>query len=67
MTAAPIVHRAADTGGHLPVANVFPPVVRDALVRASLTPVEGENDNARQVAIDEAVKRARTTHPHLFR
>lgn len=45
----------------------FPPHVRDALVQASQTPITHWTPQARILAIDKAVDRARATHPELFR
>jgi hypothetical protein len=45
----------------------FPPFVRDALVRASQTPVTDWNPLARLVAIDKAVEKSRSLYPDLFR
>lgn len=50
----------------LPISNHFPPLVRDALVRAASTPIELD-DLARVKAIDHAVARARRAYPELFR
>lgn len=46
--------------------NFFPPMVRDALIAASQTPIHPFNPLARQVAIDKAVQQARRTHPERF-
>jgi len=47
--------------------NFFPPMVRDALIAASQTPIHPTlNPLARQVAIDKAVRNARRSHPEYF-
>jgi hypothetical protein len=47
--------------------NFFPPMVRDALVAASQTPIHPRLfPLARILAIDEAVAQARRTHPERF-
>jgi hypothetical protein len=51
----------------LPVSNHFPPQIRDALVRASQTPLEPLDPLARVRAVDQAIRRARLAHPELFR
>jgi hypothetical protein len=47
--------------------NHFPPHVRDALVQASQTPITTWHPQARILAIDTAIDRARASHPELFR
>jgi hypothetical protein len=47
--------------------NHFPPFVRDALVRASQTPISTEDPLARKVAIDRAIEKSRSLYPDLFR
>lgn len=46
--------------------NFFPPVVREALIAASQTPVTHANPLARVIAIDNARARARSLYPELF-
>lgn len=47
--------------------NFFPPMVRDALIAASQTPIHPTlNPLARQVAIDKAVQQARRQFPERF-
>lgn len=46
--------------------NFHPPIVRDALVAASQTPITRDQPLARIVAIDKAVAFARRQHPELF-
>ena len=46
--------------------NLFPPMVRDALIAASQPPIHPFNPLARQVAIDKAVHNARRSHPEYF-
>jgi hypothetical protein len=51
----------------LPISNHFPPVVRDALVRAAQTPLNQLDPLVRVRAINQAIRRARLTFPELFR
>lgn len=53
----------------LPVARVLPVDIRDALIRASwLDPKSPRGESLERIAaIDEIVRRARLTHPHLFK
>lgn len=47
--------------------DFFPPMVRDALIAASQTPIHPTfNPLARQVAIDKAVQQARRQFPERF-
>ena len=47
--------------------NLFPPMVRDALIAASQTPFHPRiNPLARILAIDRAVEQARRSHPEYF-
>jgi hypothetical protein len=50
-----------------PVSNHFPPTVRDALVRASQTPIPDYDPLARIKAIEQATKRAHQSVPHFFK
>lgn len=66
------LHLAGRAGGDpdrcmLPVSRHFPPVIRDALVRAAATPLTPADPLARVKAIDHAVERARRAYPELFR
>lgn len=49
----------------LPVAEIFSPLVRDALVRAASTRIVSPTDRIR--AIEKATKYAQQQHPHLFK
>lgn len=46
--------------------DFFPPMVRDALIAASQTPIYPATPLARQVAIDKAVLQARRQFPERF-
>lgn len=49
------------------VANVLPADARDALVRAAATRNPPTDPLRRQIAIEEATKRAKFQYPHHFR
>lgn len=46
------------------VSTLFPPVVREALMKAARTP---GSDRERRIAIDKATRLARNTKPQLFK
>jgi hypothetical protein len=50
-----------------PIANLLPPSVRDALVRASQTQIPDTDPLARIKAIQKAIERAKQTYPNLFK
>jgi hypothetical protein len=52
---------------NLPISTHFPPSVRDALVRASQTPIPDSDPLARIKAIEQATKRAKQSVPNFFR
>lgn len=50
-----------------PVSHHFPANIRDALVQAARTPVDGADPYARERAVDQAIRKVRRDHPDLFR
>jgi hypothetical protein len=47
-----------------PISTLFPPAVREALMKAARTP---GTDRDRRIAIDKATRLARITKPQLFK
>jgi hypothetical protein len=51
----------------LPISNLLPASVRNALVQASQTPIPATDPLARIKAIQKAIERAKQSHPHFFK
>lgn len=50
-----------------PISAHFPPMLREALVRAAKTPITEGTPMARKHAIEQVIEKAKIRYPELFK